>query len=448
MHSLPTELLLLIAAAVIDDAGPGFATWTLKTLSSVCREWRETLLSTPQLWSRVSICVFGYGRIAHTEPILPVILSRSYPHPLDLTITEGLRDVAALRAKGETIAFNGQLSEIRGRQIHHLHLRFEKTEGKLRHQYIWDWFGQDAFQDMTSLHLEGGLHGIHQDSRFQITVDNITVHSPALEDLRLFGVFLTQFASCPFLNLVALDLHWSPHHYDGRCWLRLGQLQKLEELCLRFPDGEIPLPRTDGLEPVSYPDMTLARLRELTIECAKLPSSQLAASYFRSLDLPSLQSLHLFCPEKSHAHWKEVVLRPGRTYPHVKSLRIYSDAPRDEYGPRFPALDEIIVPPLIRWTREEGHFGVDVSWALGPSWPRRRIIDLREHTERQPVVLASVKGQVSSIGRSHAEPKLVILVHPSAKAWCEDKGIWDWLIENTDVITDRGGVHRVRTFFA
>ncbi|KAK0486467.1 hypothetical protein IW261DRAFT_1455627 [Armillaria novae-zelandiae] len=56
----------------------------LCTLSSVCREWRATVLSTPSLWAQICIGMPWFGRSENRVPLLETMLARS--HEADLSI--------------------------------------------------------------------------------------------------------------------------------------------------------------------------------------------------------------------------------------------------------------------------------------------------------------------------------------------------------------------------
>ncbi|KAH7925108.1 hypothetical protein BV22DRAFT_1195437 [Leucogyrophana mollusca] len=275
VHRVPHEILGEIFLRCL----PAFLYPTPLPLSSpmlltkVCRRWRAVALSTPRLWSSITVSVDKALR-GHSRALYEAWLSRAKSVPLSIRIICEM-DIAQLRGKERSHALKWLCPYIP--QCADLWLHGPPLQEIL-----------DVVPSLERLQMTGFTTRAVEAFSIVIPGPATRLRSLSLQNFRSSIISLDPF-SLPWAQLTELSIHFAL--FSSSVFLQLlqlcSQLQTLNISCVSADESKLPDLRGLALGSIVHP--TIRRLEIKTIQAA-------LDLLFDALSLPALQELDIcFC---------------------------------------------------------------------------------------------------------------------------------------------------------
>ncbi|EIN07854.1 hypothetical protein PUNSTDRAFT_45322 [Punctularia strigosozonata HHB-11173 SS5] len=291
--------------------------------------------------------------------------------------------------------------------------------------------GGDALSDLKSVEIDGFLSSRSESGDGAVALDMFSTLSPRLEKLTVCCLWC-RWPSSPFEKLAVLEVDWFTRVQGADEWRNLSHCQNLQEMCLHFQEER------DQIQHV-YADVKFPLLRKLVIHSTEnAANSMVGANLFERINCPSLRTLHFYSTKGYYRPFMLAITKSKRTYATVESLRIDWDFPCTDLMTHFPALDKLIIAPgrkaediRSRPTGCDSILNNRVQGALG-SWPRCRVLDLREIACWYPSSYRCVYNELTK-KRNVGRPKITLILPPWGPKRCMEHGLWEQLVQKTRV---------------
>ncbi|KAL0066721.1 hypothetical protein AAF712_006326 [Marasmius tenuissimus] len=323
------------------------------TLSQVCSRWRDVALSTPSLWSAISLRLSALPLFSTT--VLEHYLQNSKQHPLKVQITASLSPREPLPA--ETISIWAILTPHLPRvQSLYCNTRSLSMQGT-------------SFQNLTT--LQDFL--LERDDRWHSFLQDV----PRLTKVTTFILYPSN--TLPYSQLTSLECR----HQQGGAIIQL--IHEVLPVCQKLESLTIGLDSSRGGEQLAIQhriDAVLPSLRAFVLtdhDSGISMNSFFFTVFFASLHTPALHELRIECGDAARSFYAgsvgwaplflEFLARSRSTLRHL-SLSLH----HTEYPEAQPLSDLFEKVPTLTWFEL---VMVDGSWNA----PRRKA-EYRDHVQR------------------------------------------------------------------
>lgn len=265
-------------------------------LCSVSRRWREVALSTPALWSSISV-LFLNGRLKPNTSLVQSWSDRSGQHPLSIELVVEEEECDSLDARDLEI-LAGVFQILIPAYKRWRHARFNLCSNA---HAVFASFPNDGTPLLEFLDINLDLRGVAEiypegsAGRFPDYLQNIFHDSPLLRSLTCKGTYVKAPSLFNTFNRALTELTLDCQLATSECLLILTMCPKLEtctfhQIC-KISSPDHPLPSSVTVASVYH------NLRRLRVETGTpIPT------LFQSLTLPSLESLTVLSTTQEPLH--------------------------------------------------------------------------------------------------------------------------------------------------